>query len=189
MSTIFVTGPVGVGKSTLLKRVIDFCAHESKIYGFCTEKVSDSGRTGSLGKVFIYPALGPPCQDDEHCVADILSLNSFNIHTAVFETRGIALLSDIPQGSVVMMDELGFLESTAPEFCKKVFEIISGNYIVLGAIKPVARPFLDAVRTNPSVSLFEITEQNRDSAAKELISAFRTVLESKENNSGEFPYV
>ena len=176
MNAIFVTGAVGVGKSTLLRRVIDACAPTRKIYGFHTEKVSSEGKSGTTGKVFIYPAVGPSVQDSDHCVADILALNSFDIHTEVFDTLGVTLLSDIPCGEVVLMDELGFLESTAPRFCEKIMETINGDCLVLGAIKPVAIPFLYAVRANPNVTLFELTEQNRDSVAKEIMRIFRAIF-------------
>ena len=185
MSAIFVTGAVGVGKSTLLRRVIDTCAPTRNIYGFHTEKVSSEGRSGATGKVFIYPASGLSIQDRDHCVSDILALNSFNMHTEVFDTLGVALLSDIPCGEVVLMDELGFLESTAPKFCEKVMETINGDCLVLGAIKPVAIPFLDAVRANPYVTLFELTEQNRDCVAEEIIQIFRAISKLSNCDSGD----
>ena len=188
MSAIFVTGSVGIGKSTLLRRVIDACIHAPKIYGFRTEKVSPEGRTGVTGKVFIYPASGPPIRDNEHCVADILSLNTFNSHVEVFETLGVKLLSDIPHGGIVLMDELGFLESKAPRFCEKVLETLSGDCLVLGAVKPTVIPFLDTIRKHPKVTLFEITEQNRDSSAEELIRVFRAGLLLKNRNSGDIRY-
>ncbi len=123
MSAIFVTGAVGVGKSTLLKRVIDACVPTQKIYGFCTKKLTLGSEHGAVGKIYIYPAMEPLIMDDAHCVGEVFDRQGFDIHSEVFETAGAELLDRIPQGSIVLMDELGFLESTSPKFSNKVLEI------------------------------------------------------------------
>lgn len=185
MSAFLVTGAVGVGKTTLLRRVIDACVSDREIYGFRTEKVSPAENAGETGKVFIYPATSPPDRDTAHCVAEILEGGSCVPHTEIFETLGAALLSDIPSGAIVMMDELGFLEKAAPKFCEKVLEVISGDFLILGAIKPLSTPFLDAVRKHPAVTLFEITELNRDEVSDEMMLAFSAKLSLNDQNFGE----
>lgn len=188
MSAIFVTGAIGVGKSTLLRRVISTCTSNRDIYGFRTEKVSASGKAGETGRVFIYPATGQPVWDIEHCVAELTASGSFILHKEVFETLGVALLSDIPNRAIVLMDELGFLESTAPKFCEKVLDTLRQDCLILGAIKPLAIPFLDVVREYPDVTLFGVTEQNRNIVAEELMSVVRATLESANRNSGDIRY-
>ena len=176
MSAFFVTGAVGVGKTTLLRRVIETCIPNREIYGFRSKKVSPAVNVGETGNVFIYPATSLPIIDTTHCVAELLGHGSFIPHTEVFETLGVTLLSGIPNGAVVLMDELGFLESNSPQFCEKVLEVISGDFLIIGAIKPLASPFLDAIRKQPAITLFEITEQNRDEVADEMICAFSAAL-------------
>ena len=180
MQNVFVTGNVGVGKSTLLRRIIDKSAPSQHIYGFCTEKISPDGKHGDTGKVYIYPASGKCLLQEQYCFADMLGRQHFYLHADVFDTVGIALLSDIPYGSIVMMDELGFLESSSTKFCDKVMEILSGDYLVLGAVKPRRIPFLNAVREHSKTALYEVTEQNRDNLFSEIVLKFENLL-SKTN--------
>ena len=176
MQNVFVTGNVGVGKSTLLRRIIDKSAPYQHIYGFCTEKLSPDGKHGDTGKVYIYPASGKCIMQEPYCFADMLGRQNFDLHAEVFDTIGIDLLSDIPCGSIVLMDELGFLESSSPKFCGKVLEILNGDYLVLGAVKPRNIAFLDAVREHPKTALYEVTEQNRDSLFSEIAIEFEKLL-------------
>ena len=119
MDNIFVTGKVGVGKSTMIRRIIGTCAAAQPIYGFCTEKVSPDGKHGDTGKVYIYPASGKCVSQEQFCFADILARHHFKLHTEVFDSVGIDLLSDIPRGSIVIMDEMGFLKARRQSSVKK----------------------------------------------------------------------
>lgn len=178
MSAVFVTGDVQVGKSTLLKRVIDICAPSRKIYGFCTKKLAMGSEYVGAGRIYIYPATREVISDDAHCVGEVFAPQSFSMHSAVFEDIGVGLLSGIPEGSIVLMDELGFLESFSPKFCNKVMEILNGDYLVLGAIKPRNMPFLNAVREHKGTKLFEVTSANRESLVNDVSEAFRAELET-----------
>lgn len=70
------------------------------------------------------------------------------------------------------MDEIGFLEAAATGFSSQILKIIDGNYLVLGTIKPKDTPLLDEIRRHKAVSVFTITEENRDELKQKLISIF-----------------
>ena len=88
-----------------------------------------------------------------------------------FDAAADVLLRDIPEGALVVMDELGVMESAAERFKAAVLELLAGRYDVVGAIKPKHTEFLDAVRAVPGVELYEVTEENRAALAKELSAA------------------
>jgi len=181
MSAVFVTGAVGVGKSTLLGRVIEACGPFRKIYGFRTKKIPSGKSYSGAGRVYIYPAMEQLVMDDAHCVGEVFTRQGCNMHSEVFENLGVELLSGIPEGSIVLMDELGFLESASPKFCNKIMELINGDYLILGAIKPRNLPLLNSVREHPRTKLFEITELNRTLASDVVISAFKAELAAKKS--------
>lgn len=174
MKNIFLTGAVGVGKSTVLQKIIEECCPKDELFGFCTRKISLEGDPRLDGKVYIYPAGGEISQDDAYCVGDILLPRGCEPYPKVFDTEGVRMLTGIPSGAFVLMDELGFLESSAAKFREKVMEIIEGDYLVLGVVKPKKLPFLNAIRENPETAVFEVTENNRDLIIPEIIREFRS---------------
>ena len=82
--------------------------------------------------------------------------------TSVFDTHGTEILRNSGKRDVIVMDELGFLESKALAFRQVVMRHISGNVPVLGVIKPMQTEFLNAIRSHSSVKLREVTVENRD---------------------------
>ncbi|MGI6193486.1 MAG: nucleoside-triphosphatase [Christensenellales bacterium] len=154
---LFVTGEIGAGKSTILKKILQ---KDGRIpYGFLTEKgpATPSGR-----EIFLRPATGGEGKVIARCVSE----TSFETDVETLETFGVALLSNVPDGALVLMDELGFLESRAPSFCEQVLRMLDRNVTVLGAIKPLALPFLNAVRNHPKVRVITVTPKNRDAALR-----------------------
>lgn len=177
---LFVTGEVGVGKTTLINHLLHQVPKE-KIYGFCTQKHSPDGKLGEAGKVYIFPAkqngkvhsLENEAAETMHCVAEILGKGQFNLHREVFEEYGVSLLENIPDGSLVVMDELGFLESRAPKFCEKVKALLNREVTVIGVIKAKHTPFLDEVRNHSAVEVYTLTEENRDALTIALEKRFK----------------
>jgi nucleoside-triphosphatase len=162
MSKIVLTGEIGVGKTILLQRLLNVIHHNGKIYGFCTEKYTEGDKHCDIGQVYIYPAGGKRIKSQRNCVAELTGNKQFTAYTEVFETIGVQLLSNIPKDSIVVMDEIGFLESNAPKFSLRIKEIIDDDYTVLGIIKPVKTPLLDYIRGSSNINLYTITSANRD---------------------------
>lgn len=179
MSAIFVTGPVQAGKTTLLERVIDSCAPTQKIYGFCTKKLPSRSKYSGAGNIYIYPAGGQLIADEAHCVGEVFTQQSIKKHSEVFESVGVDLLNGIPEGSIILMDELGFLENSAEKFCSRILELLNGDYLIIGAIKPRNLPFLNAVREHPKTKLYELTEQNRSELLPVVSEALKAALNKK----------
>lgn len=163
---IFITGEIGVGKTTLIQQIVKKLTKE-KCYGFYTEKVSPEGKRGEVGQVEMFSVRAP--QSERHCLAKFYGKGKREIFSEVFEEYGVSLLEDIPKGSFVIMDELGFLESQSPQFCQKVLEVLDQEVKVLGVIKPKSIPFLDAIRKHPKVKVYTLTEENREELTRRLL--------------------
>lgn len=80
----------------------------------------------------------------------------------VFDRCGAALLGDIPDGSLVVMDELGHLEREAAGFLRQVRRILTGPYHVLAAVKASDQPHLREFRELPGVRVLQVTPENRE---------------------------
>ncbi len=159
---IIITGRIGIGKTTFLNALIAQLNLSDKIFGFITEKHLYNKQIVDVGKVNI----SPPCHEqiisDKHCVAELIGNNEWICHQEVFETIGVSLLSNIPKGSLVIMDEIGFLESNAQNFSQKIREIIDGDYNIIAVIKPQSTSLLDYIRNKKDILLYDITLENRN---------------------------
>ena len=154
---IFIIGDVGVGKSTLIRRILEQV--QGPIHGFRTLKINEAGSLD--GKVYIHPAQGPDEYRDDNTVG-LVGEMGMQARPGAFEAQGIPLLRDIPPGAVVLMDELGYLESSASGFCDAVLQVLSGPYHVLAAVKPRKTLFLEQIRAYPDALKYTITPENRN---------------------------
>jgi len=154
---ILIEGEIGVGKSTLINKLLQRV--RQPVFGFRTEKTNVD--TSVSAKIYIHHASGEKTYSDENTVG-ICSYNGAEGYANIFDSMGVRLLSDIPSESVVLMDELGFLESDAIEFSGAVLRILDGPYFAVAAIKTMKTGFLDAVRLNRNALVYEITVDNRD---------------------------
>ena len=157
MSAFFLTGAVQTGKSTAIRRFL--CANSAiSAGGFLTVSIpTDAGFD-----VFIVPPVWTP--DD--LTPDALAGRRGGIyekHPESFDGRGCALLAEKDCG-VILMDELGRMELDAHAFRAAVLAAVNSGTPVLGVIKPEHNAFLDEVRAQSGVELFQLTKENREEA-------------------------
>lgn len=158
---ILISGEIGVGKTTLINKLLQ--SANMPVYGFRTEKNTESGH------VYIHGANGKKSYTEDNIVG-LCTASGMRANPKVFESLGTRLLADIPAGSIVAMDELGFLESGAPGFCRAVLDVMNGPYLVLAAVKPLETDFLRSVREHNKAQLFRITMDNRDALYEWIVS-------------------
>ena len=163
---IFLTGRTQIGKSTLIKNYIAAkgltpCGFAS-IWGTPAE---DGGR-----RLYLHPYGKIGENTEENLLARFLPDSpSATRFSKVFDTLGAELLKPCAGADVLVMDELGFLESDSPVFQAAVLSALDGPLPVLGVIKPRSTPFLDAVRTHPNVKVLEVTPETRDDLLQQLL--------------------
>lgn len=162
---ILICGEVGIGKSTLIARLLE---HSNRpLYGFITKKL-DPDENG-FHPIYIHPAGIKMRVWEQENMIGTCDRRTHNINLDVFNTLGVAYLQAKPDG-IIVMDELGFMESKAEAFVESVFAALDGEIPVIAAVK--ARfdvPFLNEVRTHPNTKLSMITKENRDALFSELL--------------------
>ncbi len=150
---IVINGHSGSGKSTAIRRIL--CALQETPYGFWTEKLP----FGSNAPVYLHPCRLPLAYTEENRIGFCRECHA-QAEPAVFESVGVAALSDIPRGALVLMDEVGVMERDAAEFQRAVFRILDGDYRVLVAVRDRSTPLLDAIRSHPKSLLADAPEAN-----------------------------
>ena len=161
-SHILICGEVGVGKSTLISRLIESTGRP--VSGFCTKRTD---MTGGRRGVYMFS----PRNRDESVLLARCENGSWTVDTEAFDSFGTELLSRVKKGDVIVMDELGFMEENAEKFKARVLELLDGDITIIAAVKlrDHNSPFLKAVKEHPNADIFCITEENRDGLLRELL--------------------
>ena len=173
---ILIAGGIGIGKSGL---IIELLRRVRKpVYGFRTEKVNAGG--SGCARIYIHPAAGEKSYTDANTIGLPAPENAGSnaevkaeANLEVFDGLGVKLLSGIPVGSIVLMDELGFLESGASAFCSKVLDILGGSYYAIAAVKEKSTPFLESVLSHQNALTFRMTPDNRDALYDQILNSLR----------------
>ena len=167
---ILLRGEPGVGKSTLIRRLLE--ASDLQPGGFYTKMDKNPGEL--MHPIYIYPAALPEAarkRGEENLVGRCGEQGRFKeIFPNVFDTLGSAYLQDTAACRVIVMDELGFLESEAQAFRAAVLQVLDGEVPVLAAVKDrMDVPFLHQVCAHPRAEVVPIDTQNRDALFHRLL--------------------
>ena len=117
---IIVCGCSGSGKTTAIKRILT--GAEEPIYGFWTEKLAEDPQTGSA-PVYIHGCGEQLSFAPDHQIGSCKNCCAEK-HPEVFDDVGVALLRGIPEGSLVLLDEIGVMEEAAKKFTARLFELL-----------------------------------------------------------------
>ena len=161
-----IVGGRGVGKSTLIRRVLREL--NCPVSGFETKKEAQLEDPLLGCPIYIYEA-GKP----HHRAVDAAAV------TAAFDRYAPKLLMPMPEAAVVELDEIGFLEAGSEAFCQAVLGLLDGDRPVLAAVKDRDIPFLNAIRAHPAARCFHITEENRDELFEEVLEFMKQQLEER----------
>lgn len=155
---ILICGDVQVGKSTLIRKLTEDMGRKPR--GYITKKIPAPRNETSY--VYLYDIANPPEQIEDGAVIKAIAPNGVTDYPELMDTLAVQYLTGIPEGELVILDEVGTLESRSPLFQKAVMDILSGNYDVLVSVKAQNTDFLRKVRSHPDCELYIITPENRD---------------------------
>ena len=171
-----IVGDRGVGKSTLIRRVLQEL--NRPVFGFETKKEEQLEDPIRGCPIYIYDAGTPHCRTQENLIGyhkerDIPAI------TAAFDRYASKLLVAVPEDAVVELDEIGFLEAKSDAFCQAVLHLLEGKNPVIAAVKNQEHPFLEAVRSHPNARCFYINAENRDTLYEEVLAFMKQQLEER----------
>ena len=171
-----IVGARGVGKSTLIRRVLAELNHP--LFGYETKKEEQLEDPVRGCPVYLYDAGSPHRQTPENLIGYNKAPNAASV-TAAFDRFAPRLMEPVPEGSVVELDEIGFLEAKSESFCQAVVHLLDGDTPVIAAVKNRNIPFLETVRAHPNARCFYITPENRDALYDEVLSFLKQQLEER----------
>ena len=161
---VFLQGPLGIGKSTVIRKTLALLTADKniRIGGFFTRK-------GGSGDPHIYiQAANPGGAADAYRFADYDGDNVV-CYPEVFDREGVRLLKDAVTADIICMDELGFLERGSTLFQAQVLSCLDGNIPILGVLREGDIAWHDAIKAHPSVAIFEVSAANRNALPEMLV--------------------
>ena len=166
---LFLTGEKQVGKSTLLRRLMEQRGIECT--GFETRVFyADHERRGFTlhGRVEM-----PPYRNDCICCARIEQKRSVPV-LPVFEENGVLILRKSLYSSApfILMDELGKLESQAHEFVSQVYACLNSDKRVIGVLQKCDSPHVAQIMQRHDVTVLTVTPENREQLLAQLLNCF-----------------
>ncbi|MGD8491878.1 MAG: NTPase [Anaerolineae bacterium] len=164
---LLLTGRPGVGKTTVIRQVVARLGQQ--VGGFYTQEVRAQGRRTGFRLV----ALDGP-------VGTLASVNGsgrsrvgkYMVHRHDLERVGVGALRRAlaqPQVQVVVIDEIGKMELFSPAFRRAVVDALASPKAVLGTVMAGPEPWADALKARPDVTLVEVTRDNRDKLAAQIL--------------------
>lgn len=194
MPGVFLQGPKGVGKTTILFRalssVLNSCLGDSH-GGSCSAGNPGRRKQGLLGIGGF--AVKRVVTRDGHVALDMIDLltrerarlvaihpdGRRTMYRETFLKVGLPAIERAARDAdIVVMDELGKIELRVPSFTTAVLDVLRGPKPVAGVLKDESNEFLDAVRATPGVRVIKVTEETREPASRELRDAIRDMITS-----------
>jgi len=178
---IFLTGSVGVGKSTIIRKVVDQLS--LKVGGFSVDREGEKNNWNSFylvkASAFNEGEQSRKSENNRFAIRKDGS-SKWIISIDVFDKMGVQLLSNIDDAEIVIMDELGRFELSAYQFQKKVEDVLNSGKAVLGVIKDESNLFLDKIRKRKDVQIFRVTLENREEVYGEVMGIINYILSIEE---------
>jgi len=163
---ILLTGSVQIGKTTLLNTVIKTI--NTNVHGFYTKPYFEDGLVIGY-KMFDYTKTIDP-----FIIGIKDTPSSCQPITENFENEGVSILSRaLESNAVIILDELGILESKAVKFREKIIDCLDSKNLVIGVIKKKHSTFLNQIRERKDVIIIDVTLINRDFLIDEIMSLLK----------------
>lgn len=157
---IFLTGSIQVGKSTIINRFIE--THPDLNIGGFKTLTNFNENKGVYRGVYIVPA----CESEPNCISDChIGTRALNKQSKPenFDLKGVEILNADGDYDLILMDEIGFMETQAKVFCENVMKFLDGKTPVIGVVKPMMKGLPLAVKQHKNTKVLEVTKENRES--------------------------
>jgi nucleoside-triphosphatase len=160
---LLLTGRPGVGKTTVVKAVIESLGEQAG--GFYTEEIRGPGGRQGFRLVTL---------DGQEAIMAHVNLRGKNqprvgrygVDVGAIERIGVsALRRAMQKGQIVIVDEIGRMELFCEPFKEAVLQAVSGSQTVVATAMVRPNPWVDRLKAMQVVQVWEVTAKNRDEMA------------------------
>ncbi len=161
---ILLTGEPGIGKTTLIERILGVIKH-LRTAGFYTREI----RQGGIRKGFELIDLGGRKSLLSHVnIKSPYRVGKYGVDIQGFEEFLEAIEFFDPPTDLIVIDEIGKMECVSTKFNTLLIRILDSETPVIATIALKGAGIIGQVKQRPDIRLFEMTRNNRDSLVKDI---------------------
>jgi nucleoside-triphosphatase len=161
---ILLTGEPGIGKTTLIVRILGVIKH-LRTAGFYTREI----RQGGIRKGFELIDLGGRKSLLSHVnIKSPYRIGKYGVDIQGFEEFLEAIEFFDPSMDLFVIDEIGKMESLSTKFNTLLIRILDYETPVIATIALKGAGIIGQIKRRPDIRLFEMTRDNRDSLVKDI---------------------
>ena len=158
MNKIVVVAFKKTGKTTLVNKLLQVTKRD--VCGYQTVKVQDNSIKNS--PLYLCP-IGEKLIPSEENHVGYCGGGKHEVKLDVFNTKAVALITPKNKETLIIMDEVGFMEQDADIFKNKVFEVLKSPNPVLIMLKDKPNiKFLEDIKKFETIKLIKMNKDNRD---------------------------
>jgi nucleoside-triphosphatase len=173
LKNILLTGEPGVGKTTLIKLILDQLT--VKAVGFYTEEIK-AGKTRKGFNLFTLAG-------QEAVIAHInkkstYRVGKYGVDVKTFEDIAVPLMDRAiaTKAPLLVIDEIGKMECFSKSFRDIVLRCLDSTVPILGSIQNFASPLINCVMNRDDVVLIGVTEANRNDYVSKIAELVKNLV-------------
>jgi nucleoside-triphosphatase len=163
---IFLTGDPGCGKTTAIRRVVERLRGSVRMTGFLTEEFREGARRAGFrgitleGREFVLARVGG---------GGPYRLGPYTVSAEDLDATGVPALTPGLDTQLVILDEVGKMESFSTAFRDAVERLLSGDVPLLATVASHGVGFPKKVRHDPRIVLVKMGRDSRGAVVGELL--------------------